>query len=274
MRGLAGLAVAAILAGAVPAWAQVRQIPVRMAQPPAQPILMPNHTVRYVRPAPARERVVDVPRTTVVRMPARPPVVGTTPVSPAAVPTFPANPDVNTLGGTPISLGQLLNSSPGLGFDFSHLAAINSDLAVRALIDPVTRQELALTEQLPRVQPAAFIGGYGEYAAGPVVVAPARPQVIVVEQPAPQTAPSMQAASPTAPAAAAPPAPPLPDVGQFLLVERDGKVIHAVAFSVESKQIVYITASGLRRSIPLDRLDTRATEKRNAERGTILHLTD
>jgi hypothetical protein len=275
MRGMAGLAVAAILAVSAPAWAQVRQIPVRMAAPPARPVLMPNHMVTYVRPAPARVRVVDVPPITTVRMPARPPVIGTSPVSPASVPTLPSNPYVNTLGGTPIPLGQLLNPVPGLGFDFTHLAAINSDLAVRAIIDPLTQQELALTEGLPQVQPTGFIGGYvggyGGYAAQPVVVAPAQPQVIVVQQPVPQAAPTAPA---PAPAASAPPEPPLPDVGQFLLVERSGKVIHAVAFSVEGKKVVYITAAGLRRSIPLGQINTSATEERNAERGTILHLTD
>ena len=48
--------------------------------------------------------------------------------------------------------------------------------------------------------------------------------------------------------AAAPAAPPLPYIGQFLLVERDGQVIHAVAFSVVGNQVVYITADGSRRS--------------------------
>jgi len=57
-------------------------------------------------------------------------------------------------------------------------------------------------------------------------------------------------------------------------VERDGKVIHAVAFSVEGGRVVYITADGLRRSIPLNRINTQVTEQRNAERGTIIRLND
>lgn len=278
MRALAGLAVAAFLVGSVPAWGQMRRVTVRRAAPPARPAMLPNRSITYTRPARPPVRVVDVPAARGVPPSSRPPVVGTTPVSPAAVPTtLPANPDVNTLGGAPISLGQLLNPAPGLGFDFNHLAAINRDLAVRAIIDPLTQHELALTESLPREQPVAFFGGYGgfgEYAAAPVVVAPAQPQVIVVRQPVPQAAPAARAAAQPAPAAAAPPQPPLPDVGQFLLVRRDGKVIHAVAFSVEGKRVIYITADGLRRSIALDQLNTRVTEERNAERGTILHLTD
>ncbi len=275
MRGKAGLAVAAILAVAIPAGAQVRQIPVRMAAPPARPVMMPNRAITYARPAPPPVRVVDVPR--VVRMAPRPPVVPTGPVSPAAIPTpLPPNPVVNTLGGTPISLGQLLNPVPGLGFDFNHLAAINGNLGVQALIDPLTQYQLALALRLPQVAPTAFWGyeGYGEYTESPVYAQSSQPQIIVVQQPVPQAVPVAQEAPAPAPEAAAPPQQPLPDVGQFLLVERDGHVIHAVAFSVEGKRVVYITAGGLRRTIPLDRIDTRLTEERNAERGTMLHLTD
>ena len=57
-------------------------------------------------------------------------------------------------------------------------------------------------------------------------------------------------------------------------MQRDGNVIHAVAFSVEGNRVIYITTDGLRRSVPLDQIDVSVTEQRNAERGTILHLTD
>jgi hypothetical protein len=276
MRGKAGFAVAAILAVAIPAGAQVRQIPVRMAAPPARPVILPNRTITYVRPAPPPVRVVDVPR--VVHVASPPSVVPTGPVSPAAVPTpLPPSPIVKTLGGTPLTLGQLLNPAPGLGFDFAHLAAINSNLGVQAIIDPLTQYQLALALRLPQVAPTAFwgYGGYDGYVE-PAAYAPqpSQPQIIVIQQPVPQAAPVAQESPAPAPEAAAPPQPPLPDVGQFLLVERDGHVIHAVAFSVEGKRLVYITADGLRHTIPLDQVDTRLTEERNAERGTVLHLTD
>jgi hypothetical protein len=274
MRGKAALAVAAILLVAIPAGAQIRQIPVRMAAPPARPVLMPNRGTTFVRPAPPI-RVVDMPQGA-VRMPARRPVAGG-PVSPAAVPTpLPLSPAVNAFGGTPISLGELLNPVPGLGFDFTHLAAINSNLAVQAIIDPLTQHQLALALRLPRVQPVAFwgFGGYGGYAESPVYVQPAQPQIIVLQQPVPQAAPATEVAPAPSPEAAAQPAPPLPDIGQFLLVERDGQVIHAVAFSIVGNQVVYITADGLRHTIALEQIDQRLTEQRNAERGTMLHLND
>lgn len=275
MRGKAALAVAAILAVAIPAGAQVRQIPVRMAAPPARPVMLPNRAITYARPAPPPVRVVDVPR--VVRVAPQPTVLPTGPVSPAAVPTpLPPSPVVNTLGGTPLTLGQLLNPAPGLGFDFTHLAAINSNLGVQAIIDPLTQYQLALALRLPQVAPTAFwgFGGYDGYAEPAYAPQPSQPQIIVIQQPVPQAAPEAEAAPAPAPEAAAPPAPPVPDIGQFLLVERDGHVIHAVAFSVEGKRVVYITSNGLRHTIPLDQIDTRQTEERNAERGTVLHLTD
>jgi hypothetical protein len=277
MRGMAGLAVAAILAVAIPAGAQVRQISVRVAAPPARPVMMPNRGITYVHPAPPPVRVVDVPAGA-IRTAAHPPVVQTGPVSPAAVPTpLPLSPVVNTLGGAPITLGQLLNPAPGLGFDFTHLAAINSNLGVQAIIDPLTQYQLALALRLPQVQPTAFwgFGGYGGYEEYPAYVQPAQPQIIVVQQPVPQAAASATEAAPApAPESAVPPAPPLPDVGQFLLVQRDGQIIHAVAFSVVGKNVVYITADGLRHNIAFDQLDTRQTEQRNAERGTLLRLND
>ncbi|MDE3136618.1 MAG: hypothetical protein KGL59_08585 [Acidobacteriota bacterium] len=274
MRGMAVLTVAAILAVAIPSGAQVRQIPVRMAAPPARPVMMPNRGITFVHPAPPPVRVVDTPAR-IIRMPAQPPIVQTSPVSPAAVSTtLPLSPVVSTLGGTPISLGQLLNPTPGLGFDFNHLAAINSNLGVQAIIDPLTQHELALALRLSQVQPVVFFGfgGFGGYAEPPVYVQPAQPQIIVLQQPAPQAAPAAEAAP--APVAAAAPAPPVPDIGQFLLVQRDGQVIHAVAFSVVGKNVVYITSDGLRHIIPLDQLDKHQTEQRNAERGTVLHLND
>lgn len=279
MLGKAGLAVVTILLGTMPMTAQVRQIPVRRAAPPARPIMLPNRTVTYVRPAPPPVRAADAP-VRVIRV--QPRQTGTTP-SPAVVPTglgvapptgLPSgSPAYGNFGGTPIPLGQLLNPAPGLGFDFTHLAAINSDLATRAIIDPLTQYQLALAMSLPRVQPVGFIPAYD---GGSVVVAPAQPQVIVLQQPVPQPVAAQQAAPAPAlaPQAAAPPSPPLPDVGQFLLVRRDGKVIQAVAFSEEGKQIVYITAGGMRHTIPVEQIDLKATEARNAERGTILHLTD
>jgi hypothetical protein len=184
------------------------------------------------------------------------------------------SPNFVPAGGAVLDLGQLLNNVPGLGFDYSHLAALNHDLGVRAMIDPVTQHELAITEQLLRDEQglgtsSAFVPFYGEGYAEPAVYQQ-QPQVIVLQQPAPQ-------AQPTAEETAAPPAaaeqPPLPPVGEFVLVLRSGKQIKAVAFTRQSDSIVYITGDGIRGSFPVADLDTAATEQLNQQHGTPLKLS-
>lgn len=65
---------------------------------------------------------------------------------------------------------------------------------------------------------------------------------------------------------------PLRDVGEFVLVRRDGRLLFAVAFSAEGDQLIYITREGVRRSLPLAELDIEATRRMNEERGTTLRL--
>jgi hypothetical protein len=172
-----------------------------------------------------------------------------------------------------LTLQQLLNPVPGLGFDFSHLAAINRNLDVQSLIDPLTRMRLAQAERLlretPVVTPVFF--GFGDSGAQPIVVQQPQPQIIVLQQPAPQPAPAVEAAPAPEPVAA--PAPDSrPDAGQFILVLRDGSQITAVAFSRQDSRIVYITPDGRRRSLAISGLDAAATILINEEHGTSLQL--
>lgn len=176
------------------------------------------------------------------------------------------------LAGLQANLSELLNPVPGLGFDYSNLAAINHDLGVRALIDPITQQELALSERLLQLTPRAPISS-SFFAAEPVVMLEQQPpQVIIVQQPQP---PAEQATAEAPPSAV--PAeveqPPLPDVGQFVLVLRDGTQVQAVAFTRQNDRIVYITTDGRRRSVAIGDLDTAATRRLNDERGTPLQLS-
>jgi hypothetical protein len=183
------------------------------------------------------------------------------------------------LNGDSQTLQDLLNPVPGLGFDYEHLAAINSNLGVRALIDPVTQLRLAQAERLLRdsggVTPV-FLGGYGDYGdygdygSQPVAAQQPQPQIIVLQQPAPQPAPEAEAPAPEPVAAPAPE--PRPDADQFILVLRDGSRITAVAFSRQDSRIVYITPEGNRRSLAISGLDAAATIRVNEERGTSLQL--
>jgi hypothetical protein len=181
-------------------------------------------------------------------------------------------------GGSPLSVQDLLNPVPGFGFDFSHLAAINGDLGIKAVIDPATEWRLAVAERLLRDNRGFVGGGYildggGAYVVPqestdtgePAAAQPApQPQIIVVQG----------QASGSQPAAESQPAPaPVPDVGQFTLVLRNGTQVQAVAVTRGNDLIIYITPDGSRRTIAAASLDSDATLRLNQERGTPLNLS-
>lgn len=191
----------------------------------------------------------------------------------------PAN-SVAFADGSFLSVQDLLNPVPGPGFDYAHLAAINRDLDIKAVIDPATQWRLAVAERLLR-ESSRFAGpgflwfdGGGAYAV-PVETAqpeqaPQQPQIIVVQAaPAAQQVPvPAQPAREPAPEASAP----LPDVGQFILVLQSGKQIQAVAFTRAGDRIIYVTSDGSRRAIAAADLDSDETNRINQERGTSLQL--
>jgi hypothetical protein len=160
---------------------------------------------------------------------------------------------------------------PGLVFDYAHLAAVNSGAGVRALIDPVTQQELALARAIRRETPASFAAFPGFFpVAG---TAGTEPTIIVVPQPA---APAAQSAEVIRvrdeDERVAPPRPvePARDAGDFVLVRRDGGLLFAVAFTQGTERITYVTKESVRHSLPLAELDIDATVRMNEERGTPL----
>lgn len=176
-------------------------------------------------------------------------------------------------GASTFDIGQLLgNNVPGLGFDYSHLAALNQNLGERAFTDPATQEQLALEERLLQSTPAfggviPFLGGgYAEPAVEPE---PPQPTVIVLQQPA---APAEAASAPSAARPAEGQAP-LPDVGEFVLVLHNGNQIKAVAFTRQQDQIIYITKDGVRDAFPAADLDTARTKRLNQQHGTPLQLS-
>jgi len=182
--------------------------------------------------------------------------------------------------GAGIPLQQLLTPVPGFGFSFQHLDAINSDLALKAAIDPATEVELREASRLNcgTIGTGGYLlGGFGGYALPDQTdqesdsePAPAtQPQVIVVQVPAPAGEAQAAARTGVAPAEDAP----LPDEALFVLVLRDGSQLEATAFTRTSDTIVYITRDGLRRTIRRSDLDTDATIRVNGERGTQLQLS-
>ena len=195
--------------------------------------------------------------------------------------------DALGLGGVPLSLQDLLNITPSNGFDWQYVNSINQDLAVKALIDPVTQLEVAQAERLLRRTGGAFTGAYilggGGYYVPPEQVEgsppseeqaqpaesqpaqPSQPQIIVLQQ-APAQQPAVQNKM------EAPPQEELPDRGPFTLVLRNGKQVQAVAFTHSRGKIVYITPDGGRLTLDAAELDAEATTRINEERGTPLQL--
>jgi len=78
----------------------------------------------------------------------------------------------------------------------------------------------------------------------------------------------------SAPSAAAPASIAPPELGQLILVRRDGKVLLAVAFTVRNGELTYVTTEGARRSFPLSELDKEATRQMNDANGTSVSLPD
>jgi hypothetical protein len=167
---------------------------------------------------------------------------------------------------------------PGLGFDFPHLAAISGSLRNNP-------QPFGHNGQ--RGQGAfvpIFFGGYPYYyddssadqqdqpAAQP---AQPQPQVIVIQQPvAPQQAADSgsETGNVSAAASESEAAAPTPDVGDFILVRRDGRILFASVFSVVGAQVQYVTPEGIRRTVAMADLDSDATEQMNEARGTTVMI--
>jgi len=174
-------------------------------------------------------------------------------------------------GGSPFFLSP---SDPGIAFA---PGLGNQDFGIKALIDPATEWRIALAERFRR-RGAGFAGsGYYLLDGGGAYEVPV--QSDESEQPAPQPQIIVVQAAPPAQQAAEQafePAPesqsPLPDVGQFTLVLRNGTQIQAVAFTRANDRIIYITSDGSRRTIAVADLNSDETLRINQERGTPLQL--
>ena len=181
--------------------------------------------------------------------------------------------------GTPLNPNFApIFGAPGLGFDFQHLAAIERpfrrQFAFRHGHDgffpfvplffetlPLDYGEYAYPYEYPSdngYPPSAIPDYYTQGAQQPQFTIP-RPEAT----PPAESTPS--AASQT-------PAPSPPELGQLILVRRDGQVVLAVAFTVRNGELTYITTDGARRSFPVSELDKEATRQMNDANGTSVSL--
>ena len=169
----------------------------------------------------------------------------------------------------------VINGVPGLGFDFPHLAAINRGFQNRfAFVDtgffnngffpfftPIFFD--ALPSFYPPYQTQAP-DYYAEAERQPIFVI--TPQQLQALPPVPAEAAASAPATPQAP-----PSPP-PELGQLILVRRDGQILLAVAFTVRNGQLTYVTNEGTRRSFAVSELDKDATRQMNDANGTSVSL--
>ncbi len=159
---------------------------------------------------------------------------------------------------------------PGLGFDYVHLAAISGSFRNNAhgFGHGSHRQRNFITP--------VFFGGYPYYSDSTDYQQEQQPpQIIVIQQPAPAAAAQQEAPAAQVTYEAPPPAPapaPVPEVGELILVRRDGRVLFASVFSVTGSQLQYVTPEGIRHTLPLAELDTVATQDMNEARGTTLQF--
>lgn len=165
---------------------------------------------------------------------------------------------------------------PGLGFDFPHLAAIRTGLAnhVPPRFGPTGRAG-------PNSFSSILFWGYPYYyddsasdQPGQAEPPQAQPENLVIQQPAPDQSAdsgpdteSLSATSEEVPADLS-----VPEVGDFILVRRDGRILFASIFSVVGSQLQYVTPEGIRRTLDLSDLDVEATQQMNEARGTTVQI--
>lgn len=166
-----------------------------------------------------------------------------------------------------------VNAVPGLGFDYTHLAAIRGGIPNNGYGN---FRRGSRRGQAPYA--AVLIGGYPYYYYGDYYGdstdygQPQQQQVVEVPQPAPAAVEQQDAGTEVPAAISSAPATPVRDVGDFILVQRDGRVLFASAFSIVGDQLRYVTPEGIRHSVPMAEMDPDATQQMNEARGTTVQL--
>jgi hypothetical protein len=162
-------------------------------------------------------------------------------------------------GLTNLPVFSTQNNVPGLGFDFPHLAAVNSRHG---------RGRRGFGQGVP----VGFGGGF--LITSPEIVVE-NPQAVEEAQQAAEdsvgpnpigvdSARDSQRAYVSRPNPA--PEPPI-DTSEYVFVRRDGGLLFAVAYSWDNGTLRYVTREGVRKSVTQDDLDMTATRQFNEQRG-------
>jgi hypothetical protein len=154
-------------------------------------------------------------------------------------------------------------SVPGLGFDYSHVAATRPGGVNGRHHNRNGRNDGAVL--------FPFFGGGGYFVpTGSDVMADYGSEGPVAEDAededaGPAERPARNHSVDRLPALG-PPAPQR-DVPEYIFVRRDGTVFFAVAYTWESGSLRYVSSEGLSRSVARDTLDLNATQQFNEQRG-------
>jgi hypothetical protein len=173
---------------------------------------------------------------------------------------------------------EQLSGVPGLGFDFPHLAAISGGLASRShsrFVHDGHRGRGSFVPILFGGYPYYYDdAGYDQPEPETVPQSQSQPQIIVIQQPVSgqqgaDAGNDLESAS--APAAEQPTLP-IRDVGDFILVRQDGRILFASVFSIVGAQLQYVTPEGIRHTLAVSDLDADATQQMNEARGTTVQI--
>jgi len=158
------------------------------------------------------------------------------------------------------------DSTPGLGFDYSHVAATHPNgvngrrhhgngFNEGAVLFPFSGGGYFLPTDLgATTESAQGDGGVAEEAQEEGDVAPAERPARV------RSADRLPVLGPPAPQK---------DVPEYVFVRRDGTVFFAVAYSWEHGALRYVSSEGLRRTLEREKLDLDATQQFNEQRGMV-----
>jgi hypothetical protein len=159
---------------------------------------------------------------------------------------------------------QEFDSTPGLGFDYAHVAATHPNgvngrrhhgngFNEGAVLFPFSGGGYFV----PTDSSAAAVEGDGSFAEE----AEEEADVAPAERPARvRSVDRLPVLGPPAPQS---------DVPEYVFVKRDGTVFFAVAYSWEHGSLRYVSSEGLRRTLEREQLDLDATQQFNEQRGMV-----
>jgi hypothetical protein len=169
------------------------------------------------------------------------------------------------LGHLPLTSTDFVGS-PGLGFDYSHVAAVSG---ANSLTNGRLRERIDAGVPL----------GFGGFLLSPEVIVvegqqgePLLPSVDESAEANTESAEKQDRESHEriedqfAPVSLGKPAP-VRDAAEYVFVRRDGSLVFAVGYSWEHGTLHYVTREGYRRSLTRDALDLDATQQFNEQRG-------